>query len=540
MHVRTVVVLFVLMAAAGVSACRSAGNTGLFVASIGLPEPQHLVPSDTNDANGHQILLALYTPLVEFDDRLAPREAAAESITSADLKTWTIKIKDGWTFHNGERVTADSYVNAWNAGAWGPNAHRLNYFFEKIVGYEDLNPTTATTSPKAKKLSGLVKRDDLTFEVTLKAPYVNFKSMLYHDAFFPAPLAAFEDVANNKIAASYEQAPIGQGPFKMKGVWQHDQIIETERFADYKGPKKPKVDGIAFKLYQSLPTQYQDLLAGQLDVVPIIPLEAMVNARRDLGARFQQSPASIIQVLAFPTYDRHYSKVAIRRAISMAIDRDEIARTIFLDSQRPLRSFVSPVVPGYRENSCGEACAYNPTKAKAIFDAAGGATAVGGKIVITYNFDGGHKPWIDATCNQLKRNLGVDCVSNAEPKFAELLNKVGKKQSVGAFRFGWIFDYPVIENYLGPMYATGGSSNYYGYSNGEFDRLLALGDRAATVDEALRSYQQAEDVLARDMPVIPLRYGLNNFGHSTRVKNVKMNAFFMVDLLDIEPDFDEH
>lgn len=539
MHVRSMLTstLFAMFAALGAGACGGSGSntpSDQIIVSIGLAEPQHLVPSNTTETAGSQVLDAIYAPLVRYDEHSMPVEEAAESITSTDHKVWTIKLKPGWTFHNGEKVTADSYINAWNAGAWGPNTHRANYYFEKIVGYSDLNPKDAKVAPKAKKMSGLVKKDDLTFEVTLNDAYVNFKSMLGYTAFYPAPLAAFDDVANNVVAASYEQAPIGQGPFKMKGVWQHDQVIETVRFADYKGARQPKVAGVTFKLYQSLPTQYQDLLAGQLDVVPVMPIEAMASVRADLGDRFQQSPMSAIQILAFPTFDPHYSKVAIRRAISMAIDRDELIQTIFLNSQKPLRSFVSPVVPGYRENSCGEACVFNPAKAKALFESAGGAAAVGGKLVITYNFDGGHKPSIDAVCNQLRKNLAIDCVPTPEAKFADLLNKVERKQPVGMFRFGWVFDYPAMENYLGPLYSTDGSSNYYGYSNPQFDKLVRDGDHASSPDEATRLYQQAEDLLVRDMPVIPLRYQPNNFGFSTRVKNVKVDAFQRVETLEIE------
>jgi len=279
---------------------------------------------------------------------------------------------------------------------------------------------------------------------------------------------------------------------------------------------------------------YQDLLAGQLDVQRRVPVENIGNARADLGDRYGQSPASTIQFLSFPTFDKHYSKLEIRKAISMAIDRDEIVRTIFLDSQKSLRSFVSPIVPGYRENTCGEACTFNPTAAKALFEAAGGAAAVGGRVEIAYNVDGGHKAWVDATCNQIRKNLGVDCSPNPQPKFAELLVKVKAKQPVGAFRMGWVFDYPAIENYLGPLYTTTGSSNYYGYSNREFDRLVAAGDKAATPAEATKLYQQAEDILARDLPVLPLRTEQNNYAHSTRVTNVKIDLFNRVDLFAIE------
>lgn len=505
-----------------------------FIVSIGIAEPQSLIPSNSTQASGAEVLNALFAPLVDYDANATPYEVAAESITTRDNRVWIVKLRPGWTFHNGEPVTADSYINAWNAGAWGPNAHNANYFFSKIAGYEDLNPVDARTKPKARKLSGLRRIDDLTFEVTLSEPYNNFRAMLGYTAFYPLPLAAFSDLDRNEIDPRFQEAPIGQGPFKMKGVWQHDQLIETVRYENYAGAVKPKVDGIAFKIYQTLTTQYQDLLAGQLDVVPQIPIENLGGAAADLGERFRQSPSSTIQILAFPTFDPRFGKPEIRRSISMAIDRDAIVDTLFLGSQKTLRSFVSPIVPGYRENTCGEACEFNPAKARELFERSGGRRAVGERIEIAYNVDGGHKPWVDATCNQIEANLGVECVGNPQPKFAELLTKARRREPLGMFRMGWIFDYPAMENYLGPLYSTRGSSNYYGYSNPEFDALLQRGYAAATPQEAIALYQRAEDLLARDLPVLPLRYSQNTFGHSTRVRNVELTLFNRTDILKIE------
>ncbi|MEV1334030.1 ABC transporter substrate-binding protein, partial [Micromonospora costi] len=93
---------------------------------------------------------------------------------------------------------------------------------------------------------------------------------------------------------------------------------------------------------------------------------------------------------------------------------------------------------------------------------------------------------------------------------------------------------PSMEDYLGPLYSTNGSSNYYGYSNPEFDKLVKEGAAAPTEEEAIKKYQQAEDILAKDMPVIPLRFGQNVFGHSTKVKNVEMDASQRVNLVKIE------
>ncbi|MER5453458.1 ABC transporter substrate-binding protein [Micromonospora sp. NPDC002389] len=490
---------------------------------IEIAEPQHLVPTNTNETSGSQVLAALFSPLVDYDEAHKPYEVAAESITSEDNTTWTITLKDGYTFHNGEDVTADNYIDAWNYGAYAPNGQNSSYFFEKIAGYDDLQGE----NPKATTLSGLKKVDDDTFTVTLSQPYSEFTAMLGYTAFYPLPQAAFS--APGELAEGYEQAPIGQGPFKMKGTWQHDAKVEVERYDAFPG-EQPKVAGVEFRIYQQLTAAYADVLSDNLDVIKTIPTENLSTAATDLGDRFQQSPASSLHFLAFPTFQEEYSNPDVRKAISMAIDREEITRSIFKDSQQPARSFVSPVVAGYRENTVGAPGEFDPARAKALYQAAGGPS----KITLSYNGDGGHKDWIDATCNQLKANLGVDCVGNAEPKFADLLTKVKAKQPVGLFRMGWIMDFPSMENYLGPLYSSNGSSNYYGYRNPEFDELLAEGASAPSEDEAIEKYQAAEDLLAEDLPVVPLRFGQNNFGHSTKVKNVEMDLFDRVDLIQIE------
>jgi len=261
-----------------------------------------------------------------------------------------------------------------------------------------------------------------------------------------------------------------------------------------------------------------------------IPTENLTTAPTDLGDRLLKSPASSFQFLAFPTYDKNFANVDVRRAISMAIDRQQIVTQVFKDSQKAAYSFVSPVVAGYRDNTCGDNCKFDPAATKTLYQQAGGPS----KLTISYNADGGHKDWVDATCNQLKANLGVECIGAPEAKFADPLTKVQKKEAVGMFRMGWIMDYPSMEDYLGPLYTTNGSSNYYGYSNAEFDKLVQQGREAKSSDEAIKIWQQAEDLLAKDMPVLPLRFGQNVYGISTKVQNVTIDLFNRVDLEKIE------
>jgi oligopeptide transport system substrate-binding protein len=503
---------------------------------IGIAEPQHLIPSNTTESNGAEVLNSLFYPLVDFDAQNNPTPVAAESITADKAnKVWTVKLKPGFTFHNGEPVIAQNYVDAWNYGAYGPNGQGGSYFFESIAGYADLQSTDPdgeegpkeAPEPKAKKLTGLKAVDDSTLEITLSAPFASFASLLGYTVFYPLPKAAFS--ADGVLAEGFEDAIVGNGPFKMKGKWEHDAQIVVEKVADFKG-QLPKIDGITWKIYQDDAAQYADLVAGNLDVQTQIPIESLASASADLGDRFQKSPNSVFQFVGFPTFQKEFSDVRVRQAISMAINRQEITDQVFLGSQTPATSFVSPVVSGYRENTCGDNCKYDPAKAKALYADAKGPS----ELKITYNADGPHKAWVDATCNQIKASLGVNCTGVGEPKFADLLTKVEKKQPVGLIRLGWIMDYPLMENYLGPLYATGGSSNYYGYSNTAFDDLVKAGRAAATPEEAIAKWQAAEDILAKDMPVIPLRNGQNVFGFSEKVSNVNVDLFQKVDLYEIE------
>ena len=502
--------------------------------TIGIGEPQHLIPSNTTESNGADVNAALFYPLVDFNEKNEPVEKAAESITSDDNTVWTVKLKPGFTFHNGEPVTADNYIDAWNYGAYGPNGQGGSYFYERIEGYADMQsvdpdedgPKEAPT-PKAKTLTGLKKVDDTTFTVSLSAPFSGWKSVMGYTVFFPLPKAAFK--SPGVLADGYEEAPIGNGPYKMRGTWQHDAQIVVDKFDGFKGDAV-KVNSVTYKIYQDEQAQYADLVAGNLDVQTLIPIESLGSAPSELGDRLQKSPNSSFAFVGFPTYQKEFSDPDVRRALSMAINRKEMTDQIFLGAQTPATSFVSPVVSGYRPDSCKEYCTYNPTKAKELYTKAKGPA----QIKITYNVDGGHKPWVDAMCNQIKAALSINCTGQGEPKFADLLTKIEKKQPVGLIRLGWIMDYPLMENYLGPLYGTTGSSNYYGYSNPAFDNLVKEGSAAPTPEAAIQKWQQAEDILAKDMPVIPLRYGQNTYGHSEKVTNVEVDAQQRVNLYKIE------
>jgi ABC-type oligopeptide transport system substrate-binding subunit len=157
-------------------------------------------------------------------------------------------------------------------------------------------------------------------------------------------------------------------------------------------------------------------------------------------------------------------------------------------------------------------------------------TIGGGTLTIGVNADGGHQEWAEALCNQWRNNLGLDCVVEATPDFATLRKGINARELTGMYRGGWQMDYPSIENFLTPIYATGASSNDGDFSDAQFDQLLKDAAAATDLDEANALYQQAEAILGEKMPTIPLWYQDSQFGWSENVESIKMTPFSTFDL----------
>ncbi|MFI9327291.1 ABC transporter substrate-binding protein [Kitasatospora sp. NPDC052868] len=500
--------------------------------SVELGEPQHgLVPQNTAESEGAEVLNAIFAGLVDYDIKdNSPKLRVAESIESPDATTWTIKLKDGYTFHNGEKVNAQSFVDAWNYGANQDNAQEALPFFDKILGSDELAPGK-DKKPTAKELKGLKVVDDKTFTVTLKAPFSQFKTMLGYNAFFPLPKAFFTD------PKAFEDAPIGNGAFQLDGKWEHNKQIKVKRYENFPASDgKAKLDSVTFKIYDKLETAYNDLRADNIQITDKLPISAMGTVAQEFGDRYIYKPDSGVGYIGFPiATNPAFANPDIRKAISMAIDRESITKTIFSGTRKPADDFINPIIPGYRQGALGDISKYNPAKAKALFTTAGGLP--GNTMEIGYNADGGHKEWIEAVGNQLKANLGIEVTFKPFEKFGAILTALGDKKYSGAFRMAWSMDYPSIENYLRPIFskvAIENGSNYGGYVNEEFESLLARADAAKTDAEGIKLYQQADDILIKDLPYIPVYTYMSSAAYSKTVKNVNVNAQGQMDLADVE------
>ncbi|MER5635841.1 ABC transporter substrate-binding protein [Kitasatospora sp. NPDC002227] len=517
----------VALVATGCSSSKSSsggGGNASGIVQAWWGDPQNpLEPVNTNEVNGGAVLNMIFTGLVAYDPKTSkPSNANADSITSSDQQNWTVKLKPGWKFSDGTTVTASSYVDAWNYGALATNKQLNSSFFQYVQGYDDVAP--AKGSPKAQTMSGLKVVDDNTFTVALTQKFSTWPSTLGYSAFYPVPKAFFSD------HAGYLNKPIGNGPYEITS-WTRSQKMQLRPFAGYSGDQKAKNGGVDLKVYTDTNAAYADLQAGNLDIDNGIPNSALKTIQTDLNGRYLNVPAGIIQTISFPLYQPQWSTDGaklVRQGLSMAIDRPTITKVVFNGTRTPATDWTSPVLGaagGYKEGLCGDECTFNAAKAKQLIQQGGGIP--GGQLTISYNADGPHKEWVDAACNSINNVMGdtKSCVGRPVGTFADFRNQVTTKQMTGAFRTGWQMDYPLIQDFLQPLYFTNASSNDSHYSNPQFDDLVskanANGDQAAAVGQ----FQDAEKLLVTDMPVIPLWYQNGTVGWSSKVSNVTLDPF---------------
>ena len=508
-------------------AANSSGGGGGIILAAGTEPKNPLLPANTNEVGGGLIMDLLFEGLISYDAEGKPVNQVAESIDTTDSKTYTVKLKPGWKFTNGEAVDAKSFVDAWNYGALVTNAQKGASFFEPIDGYADVHPDAEKAKPTAKTMKGLAVVDDTTFTVKLTAPQASFPLRLGYTAFMPLPQAAFKDIK------AFGESPIGNGPYLLDGAWKHNVSIAVKKNPDYKGTQPAKNAGVLVKVYTSPESAYAELRADNVDVIQAIPDSELSSFKEDLGDRAINQPAGIFQSFSFPLYQPQWkgdNAKKVRQAISMAIDRKAITDTIFQGTRIPATDFGSPIVAGYSKELCGEFCTFDAAKAKALLAEAGGFT---GKLEIAYNADGPHKAWVDATCNSIKNTLAIDCSGKSYPTFQSLLTPRENGTMTVAYRTGWQMDYPALENFLTPLYAKGASSNDTQYDNPKFDSLLNQGNTAKSLDESITFYQDAEKVLVEDMPAIPLWYSNVTGGYSEKVSNVKFDVFSVPIFTDI-------
>ena len=349
--------------------------------------------------------------------------------------------------------------------------------------------------------------DDSTLKVELNQPDSSFPYKVGDIAFLPISSKAIKD------PEAYGKKPIGNGPYKVKS-WTVNEDLELEKDPSYNGSRKPKNDGIDFRVYQSLNAAYSDLLAGNLDVLDSIPTVALGSYRKERRAKAVNRQGPSFVSFTIPQSLEHFQgeEGRLRRAaISQAIDRNAIAKAIFRNTVTPATDFLAPVIKGHSTKlDTSGVLSYDAAKARDLWKRADAISPWSGSFRIAYGADSTDKEWVDATVNSIRNVLGIDAQSYPFSTSKELSSAINERKVGAAFKSGLQSDYPHPEGYLVQGYdssqADGKGLNNGDYKSAEFDALIDKASAQPDLDKAVATYQEAQKVLLKDLPVIPLWY----------------------------------
>ena len=503
--------------------------------------PVSIDPYNCQETQGAQVCHQLFDQLTKFDfDKNKLVGLAAESWdVNDDATEFTFHLVKGATFHNGDKVTSKDFKRGWErmvnpkseiAKAYSPG--EISYHLSLVEGYDDLS------AGKATELSGLSCPDDNTFVVKLTTAYADFPYVCAHPGLSPVPEAAEKDAKN------FFLAPIGNGPFQMDGKWEDGQQIQLKRYDKYYGTKA-KLDSIVFSIQKDMETAYKEFQAGNLDIceVPPAQLESAIKDRKESKDGYNMdSEHHMLTGAQVATYflvcnnkSEPFNNKDLRIGVSYAINREAIVKTLFKGIRQPAGGVIPPGIKGYRKGAWKH-CTYDVDKAKEHLDKVAPAGADGSRginLTLTYNQDGGHKEIMESVIGDLEK-VGIKVTSDT-PEWSAALDQY----HAGKFQFGrsgWTADYPIMDNFLYPLFdsASIGGDNFCSYSNPEVDKAIAEARATVDDDERIKKLQAVEDIIAEDMPLIPLMYYANDYAGSDRVRAFYMNPQVLSDMYKAE------
>jgi oligopeptide transport system substrate-binding protein len=477
---------------------------------LGIVEPAAIDPYNSQESEGILVTKQLFTGLTTLDEATVElRPGVAESwAKSDDCMEWTFNLRKGSTFSNGEEVTAESFIRGMTRAATQAAASDVAYHMAGIAGYAELHGTGGAAFPmsKATTFSGLSAPDPNTLKVKLSAADCEFDRKTLQPVMSPVPKDAGE--AANK---TFNDMPIGNGPFKLEGGWRHDQGITLVRNDSFFGQKAylDKVELTILPSADAAEAEYRGAQSGQFDYARIPPaLIPQAKATYEPKQGFLTKLGFGINYLLVNVVNPPLNSADARKAISLAIDRDAIIDGVFKGFQTKATSFIPPQLKAFYQPGVCDVCD-KPDLVKAKALAASGGIPPGTKVSLAYNTGGGHEAWVQAVGQQLEKNLGLKVDLQPSP-FAELLKKEKADNGSGLYRAGWSADYPSAENFLFPLLSKQSlppGDNRGRYVNAKFDDLLVQARKAP--DEAARAnlIKEAEkQAIGTDMALIPLWY----------------------------------
>lgn len=292
------------------------------------------------DINGLTYAETVYDPLTTFGKDRQVHPYLAESVKpNADYTTWTIKVRSGVTFHDGDPLTADA-VKA------NLDAHRAS----------------PLTSPAIASIASIDKVDDLTVDVKMKEPWVAFPAYLAGQVGYVASPKTLQDPNGSRN-------PIGTGPFKFK-EWVPGNHFTAVKNPNYWQKGLPYLDEVEYRPIIEVTSRASSLKAGTIDMMHTTNPDTIVDFRKDNSIKVVDDAKAKGEheesFFMLNTAKAPLDDVRVRRALALATDRQKVIDTVYAGILAPANGPFDKNSPYYAETGYPE---YNVAEAKKLVDA---------------------------------------------------------------------------------------------------------------------------------------------------------------------------
>ncbi|MSU23163.1 MAG: peptide ABC transporter substrate-binding protein [Opitutus sp.] len=476
-------------------------------------EPQDLDPQTVTGAPEHRLFQALFEGLVSEDPQLNVIPGVAEKWEISDdglIYTFHLRADAKWS--NGVPITAGDFVQSYHRMLTPALAAEYAYMLWHVAGAKDFNLGKLTDFSR----TGFKAIDARTLQLTLlhRTPFL--LHAMNHEAWFPVPVATiqkFGPLASKRTPWTRPENFVGNGPFVLKS-WRPNQLIVAERSPTHWDHARVRLDAIEFYPVELADTEERMFRAGQLDITYGIPLTKIAVYRRDNPAVLRLDPFDTVYFYRFNVARKPFDDVRVRRALALALNREQIVKSVTLGGEQPAYHLVPPNLLGYvSEHHFRE----DLTEARRLLAEAGYPDGRGfPKVELLYNTLEKHRVIAEAIQQMWRKNLGIDLtLYNQEWKvYIDALHNCNFQLARG----GWQADY-VDPHVFFDLWETGGGNNNTNWGSPEYDRLLHSALDAPNDAARYEIYQRMEKIFLDAMPVIPIYFYTYARLVSPRVRN---------------------
>jgi oligopeptide transport system substrate-binding protein len=469
-------------------------------------DPITLDPAIAADAGSATFIAEVFSGLVTIDKdlKIAPDIAERWEI-SPDGKTYTFFLRKNAQFHDGRPVEAADFKYSMERTAklGQSTSTTADAYLGDIVGARDVVRGRATT------ISGIQVIDSSTLRITIDDSKPYFIAKLTYPTAFVVDKNQVESNPRN-----WTRKPNGTGPYKLQEWRLNERIILVANDKFYLGA--PSVKRVLYNLAGgSSLTQYEN---GEIDVsgIGLNDIERIQSPRDALNKEYVKAASLSIDYLGFNVKTPPFDDPKVRLAFAESIDREQIAKVVLKSMFPVANSIMQPGLPGYDPSA--KAPPFDPAAAKQLLaDSKYGGPKGLPQITLTEVGSGATAGFdTQAIIEMWKTNLGVDvAISQSEAAaFFDDLDR-GKLQ---VFTSGWIMDYPDPEDIIDLLFYSTSRQNNTKYANPAFDDLVLRARTEQDVEKRLKLYRDAEQILLKDVPWVPLFFGYQHFVVKPNVK----------------------